>query len=389
MCIILLIVFALLRFFVNKCFNKERFYQLSPLLLFFVLSSVSMLYSSDTDNAVKMLTKLLPFALFPFIFSVLYLKKDSYVRLLKLYVFWMLLVCFYSHTQVLIKLQHNNDILYNIFNSHYSYLSLSKETIGLHSTYYAYYVLLATIFTTSLLLNSKKRIIQFGYLVIIAYFTFFIFHLSARLPIAVLFLFFNLAIIYYFFKQKQLIKGAVILLLFYFISGIVVYNVRITRYRFQHLAGFTYSDGTQHDDGVDKILQWKAAAVANTNLVFGNGIGDADQSIFDSYLNYGLDKYKDRAYNAHNQFIQSFVSLGLIGVVCLLFIFVYYIKLFHRHKQLLPSVILALTFILFQTESYLQRHNGIVMFSFLICLFLQYSQKNPDEDPSLRTNLET
>lgn len=372
MSIILLTVFAFLLMVVNKQFNKQLFYKLSPLVLFFILTLVSTLYSEDKVEAFKMAGRMLPFVLFPFMFSIFQLKDKSYLIFIKIYVFWMLLLCLYSHSQVLIKLYQSNDILFNIFNSYYSYLSLSEETIGLHSTYYAYYIIIAVVFLTKFLIDEKNKIVKFFYILLIGYFTFFVFHLSARLPIATLFLFYNMAIIYYFVRQKKVLRGVFFLLLLYFISSIVIYNVRITRYRFQHLIGFTYSDGTRHDDGINKLLQWRASITANNNMLFGNGIGDADQAIYDAYLHYGLDYYFEKKYNAHNQFIQTFVSMGFVGACYLLFLFFYYFRYFYKNKQVIPAVLLILMFVLYQTESYLQRHNGIVMFLFIICLYMNF-----------------
>lgn len=377
--IILLSVFAFLVFVLKKQFDLKLFYKFLPLLLFYVLTALSVLYSTDVDTGLKMILRLLPFVLLPFIFSIIQLRKKTVFKLLKGYVFWMLLLCLYSHSQVLIKLFKNDDILYNIFLNYYSYKSLANDTIGLHTTYYAYYIIVAVVFLMYFLFHEPRLKRRIFYFVILGYFTFFVFHISARTPIFVLFLFYNFAILYYFFKRKRIKQGIFILLLFYFVSSIAVYNVRITRYRFQHLFGFTYASGVHHDDGLDKLLQWKSSAMANNNVLFGEGIGDANQQIFKSYRIYGLDTYAERGYNAHNQFIQTYVELGLVGLLLLLFIFGYYFSIFYRNRQLIPAVLLLLTFILYQTESYLQRHNGIVLFLFLICLFLNEEKKDSYE----------
>ena len=56
----------------------------------------------------------------------------------------------------LYKLFENNDILFNLFNNHYSYMSLANDTIGLHTTYYAYYVLIAIVFLVYFLFQEKR-----------------------------------------------------------------------------------------------------------------------------------------------------------------------------------------------------------------------------------------
>lgn len=368
--IILLSVFALLVLVINKHFDKKLFLKFTPLILFFVLTLFSTFYSEDIETALKLVSRLLPFILFPFVFSIIHLKRPHYEKVLKIYVFWMLAVCLYSHSQVLIKLYNNNDVLFNLFNNHYSYMSLANDTTDMHTTYYSYYVIVAIVFLMFFLFKESRFKIKVLYLVLLAYFTFFVFHVSARTPIFVLFLFYNFSILYYFFQKKKIKQGVFVLLLFYFISSIAIYNVRITRYRFQHLFGFTYAGGIHHDDGIDKLKQWKASIAANNNLLFGNGIGDANNDIFSSYLDYDLKKYADREYNAHNQFIQTYVALGLLGVIVLLFLFFYYFHLFYKSKQFMPVILLILMFILYQTETYLQRHHGIVMFCFLVCLFM-------------------
>lgn len=373
MAMILLSTFAFLLILFKQKLEVKRLKKFIPLFIFYGILLISVVYSEDTKQALKMANRWLPFLLLPLIFSVITISKKQYLRLMKIFIVWMAMLCVYSHTVVLINLYHNNDVLYNIFNSHYSYLSLSEETIDLHSTYYAYLIIVAVVFLINFLFSERRWKIRLLYFVLIAYFTFFIFHLSARLPIAVLFVFYNMALIYYFFTQKKIWKGILFLVVLYFISSLVIYNVRITRYRFQQLLGFTYSDGTHHEDGRDKILQWEAGIAANKHLIFGNGVGDANQSIFDSYIERGLPKYAEREYNAHNQFIQTYIGMGLAGVVALLFIFFYYFRASYRNGNFTGYSLLFLTFILYQTESYLERHVGVVMFVFLICFLQLYT----------------
>lgn len=377
MAIIVLCLFSFLVFIIYKKFDLKLFIRLLPLVFFFLLTLISVFYSMDKDTAMKMSIRLLPFLLFPFIFSVIQVDRLYFFKLLKLYVFWMTLVCLYSHALVLIKLYQNNDILFNLFNSYYSHMSLANDTTDMHTTYYAYYVLIAVVFLMFLIFNERKKIVRILYFILLSYFTFFIFHLSTRTPIFALFLFYNFSILFYFFKKKKMKQGVFFLLLLYFVTSIAIYNVRITRYRFQHIFGFTYAGGIHHEDGIDKLLQWQASIAANGNILFGNGIGDADNSIFKSYLDFNLKKDAEREYNAHNQFIQTYVALGLIGLLLLVWIFIFYFKKFYGSSFFLGYTLIAISFLLFQTESFLQRHHGIVMFGFLICFFMaQLENKN-------------
>lgn len=370
--IMLLFIYMVVEVIRSKTFNLTNLKSFLPFLLFFLFSVISVSYSEDRENAWKMITRFLPFCIFPIIFSILTINREELQFIMKGFVIWMMGVCLYSHTLVFIKLFKNNDNLYNLFNNDYSYLSLANETIGVHTTYYAYCVLIGIFFTLYLLFENRNSLLKILYFLLLTYFSFFIFHLSARTPIAIMFLVYNVAMVYYFMKFRKMKQGVIALLLFYFITGIVLYNVRVTRYRFQQVFGFTYYDGSHHEDGQYRVKQWESALFANQNILIGNGIGDANASIYNSYPNFDLEKYKDRRYNAHNQFIQTYVGLGFIGLGLLLFIFISYFKFFLKQKFLLGVVFVSASFISYITESFLERQIGIVLFTYLICFFVAY-----------------
>lgn len=365
--IILLTMYSAYYQFTSRAFDFKLFKKLLPFSFYFILSAISIFYSEDKERALKSVIRLLPFLLLPFIFSTIHIKKKHFYTLLYAFSGFIIMLCLYSHTCVLIKLYNNDDVLFNLFNSHYSYLSLSEDTVGIHSTYYAYFVLTAISIILYKLQGTKKTLSKIGLFLAIAYLSFFIFHLSSRLPIVVLFLIFNGAIVYYFFLKKKLRLGVIYLLLLYGITFFVGYNVRITRYRFQQIFGFTYANGIEYNDGYNKLQQWNAGIKANQNFLFGEGIGDANNEIYKSYEYLGLDAYAKKRYNAHNQFIQSFAGLGVLGLVVLLAIFGYTLYVFIKEKDFLGILFVLTSLILFLTESMLERHHGIALFTFLIC----------------------
>jgi O-antigen ligase len=374
--IILLTLYSVYFQFAHRSFNLKTFKNFTPFVVYFVVALLSVLYSENTSRAFKSINRLLPFILLPFVFSTLLIVKKQYHMILYCFASFMVFLCLFSHTKVLIKLYENNDILFNIFNNKYSYLSLSQDTVGIHSTYYAYFVLTAIIVFLHLLLKAKTAKLKTVLVVVIAYLSFFIFHLSSRLPIVVLFLLFNGAIIYYFFSKKKLKTGVIYLLLLYGLTFVIGYNIRITRYRFQQVFGFTYANGNEFNDGLNKLQQFNAGIQSNNNVLLGNGIGDANDEIYKAYRNLGLDTYAERKYNAHNQFIQTYGGLGLLGVVVLLAIFGYALFVFIREKNFIGILFVLSSLLLFQTESMLERHHGIALFVFLICFEIKRSTEN-------------
>ena len=147
----------------------------------------------------------------------------------------------------------------------------------------------------------------------------------------------------------------------------LLFSVRSTRYRFTELFGMKYSSGLYIKSGPDKLAQWSAAIDANTNFLFGNGLGNVNEGIVESNKKHGLIKNANRRYNAHNQYIQTFVGLGIIGLALLIGMFIYswdpksaFLKV-HNYLLLYLSIV-------FLSESYFQRHQGIVFFAFVFCV---------------------
>jgi len=368
----ILAIYSIFLLFIRRHFDLKFIKKMYPLILFYLIITISVFYTENKNAGYNLVIRFLPFLAFPFIFSVLNISKDSFLSLIKFFIFWMTLLALYSHISILIQIYQNNDKLFDFFNIKYSYISLSNDTIGLHAAYYSYYLLITIISLIYLISQNNNRMQKAFLVVVLLYQSFFIFHLSSRTSIVALFLLCNFGILYYFIRRQEVFKGIIFLALFYLLTGITGYNVRVTRYRFQQIFGFTFYNGIHHDDGLDKLKQWSSSCSANNNFIFGNGVGDADDSICESYEKFGLYKFAKREYNAHNQFIQTFVGTGLIGLSILLLIFIYYFKLFYKNNFLLGYLFLIVSFVLFLTESFLQRYHGIVMFSFILSFYSNF-----------------
>jgi O-antigen ligase len=363
-----LTVFSLFFAIKESSFNIKKLKNYLPFLIFYLFVIFSLAYTSNIKYGVDLSIKLAPLIALPFIFSIIKISRKEFFILIKIIIGWVLILALFSHYTVFKKLIENNDIFYNIVRMEYSYKALADDAIGIHRSYYAYFVITAILFLTYLTYFKKyKKLFLF---LSILYLSFFVFHLSVRTALLGLFVVINLYVLLYFIKQNKLKKGLSFLLLFYIIVVLTGYNVRVTRYRFQQTFGFTFSNGTRHDDGIDKINQWKSSIEANKNFFFGNGIGDAKESIIDSYVKHNMLKDANREFNAHNQYIQTYVGLGIIGLFLLFWIFYYYFIFFIKNKFYLGYMFIVVSSILFITESYLERQKGVIIFTLFICLFV-------------------
>jgi len=126
-----------------------------------------------------------------------------------------------------------------------------------------------------------------------------------------------------------------------------------------------------------RLIMWTTTGLLIAEHPFGVGTGNVDYYLTKKLKSYGLDDLATHEYNPHNQFLQTFLEIGIGGFLILLLIGIFTVRVALESKNyLLLVLILSLLFnSLF--ESMLQRQSGIVFYTFWICLIVVfiYQQK--------------
>jgi O-antigen ligase len=120
-----------------------------------------------------------------------------------------------------------------------------------------------------------------------------------------------------------------------------------------------------------RLLQWRLGIEIlneNNDWLFGAGIGQKQQLLNKKYAQHniytGNPELGDTGYlnyNFHNQYLETLVGSGIIGLILLLFI-IFYIFVNQRRKLFFPFVVYLLLILFFIFESVLERQAGIVFF---------------------------
>lgn len=112
----------------------------------------------------------------------------------------------------------------------------------------------------------------------------------------------------------------------------------------------------------------------DNRFLTGFGLNATDEKIkqkrIEKNLYYGYDKF-----NFHNQYIQFFAELGVVGFVLLALILWVNLKNAIKTKHFVHFSFAILMISLFLTESFLSRQRGIVFFILLFCLFNSKTEK--------------
>lgn len=146
----------------------------------------------------------------------------------------------------------------------------------------------------------------------------------------------------------------------------------INRKRFNEMLNppAEYSD-TQYGGTRLRLEKWANTIQCWKNYpVIGTGVGDYKKELDATYLSNNFMIAYEAHYNSHNQYLQSLLATGVIGLALLLCVFITAIYRAIRQKNwrgLVFIVVLALSCI---TESMIERQRGVVFFIFFATFLL-------------------
>lgn len=119
-----------------------------------------------------------------------------------------------------------------------------------------------------------------------------------------------------------------------------------------------------------RLILWTASFELGLAHPMGLGLGGLEPALAKKLNQWGYPLQAKKGFNPHNQFLQIWNEIGLIGIALLGWILISLNKQFYDKRQL-SGLLLSLVFVIFCAfESVLQRESGIVFF---MCWFTALS----------------
>ena len=334
------------------------------ILIFFLIHIISILYSSNKGIAFFDIEVKLSIFLFPilFLFTNRYFTK-IYIITLKLFFF---ISSFFSTLLLLIALVNiiNGGTIHDITYSNFSIL--------LHPSYFAIYNVFAIIIGTSLTkqTNKQNKLLYNISQVLIITSIFFSNSKSGILSLLIISLY--ISIKYLYNKSK-----VVTILSIIFILIISIYTVN-TNSRLKTMLNVTsnYKEiinnpNTYKESTGLRILSWNAAInLIKQNPIVGVGNGDIKPELFKEYEHLGYNKNIEIKMNVHNQFLETWLGQGIIGLIIMMLMFIIPFLSAIKEKDYVLQSFLILIFINFLFESILNTQAGTIFFGFFYSLLV-------------------
>ena len=249
----------------------------------------------------------------------------------------------------------------------------------MHHGYLSMYILLSVAYLVYVALHKEEterphKILAYSSLIVsIIILTTYLFILQSRSGILGLILLAIGVLLFIFFKLRRYLLGVVLLSCIAAVVIAVLIAVPIS----QHRLSDTLAKVAVHDQSDERYIISKASLnVVKDNMPWGVGAGDRIDELVAEYQRMGAEKQYWRRYNPHNQFVDTLMTTGIVGLLVLSIILILPAIDCFKDKNYLFLAFLFMVALSALFESILERQMGINFFCFLYCLFMVESKNN-------------
>ena len=336
-------------------------------IAFYLLHVIGLLYTVNMPAGLFDLEIKLSLLIFPLILASRPVKGQQLNRVL----FALTLGCCLS---LLVMLIRATVIYFTSGENNFYYQALS---FFIHPSYISMYVNVCIAWIGYHVINKSTPVTGFSRVVLFFILLFFMLMtvlLSSKMGFLTLLLLVVGFLVYYVIKMKRYKTGITGLALIMVILAGIWYGVPEFKGRVERAVTAVTAGSADKTDGEStavRMLIWKAAnKVIAENPVIGTGTGDSKDELMKEYEREGITGAIEHKLNAHNEFYQVFVTLGLIGFLLLLFnLFAPLFNAIKTHRAVY-TLFLAIVIFNFLTESMLETQAGVVFYAFfnsLLC----------------------
>ena len=382
-------IFFIYSFFFNSMSEKwillKQRKDILFILGFFALNLISALLSKNLQEGIAALGIRVSLVFIPFAIGTLYIKENLKDRIIWGFAFATTIAAIGILIFGIWRAESNNDLSL-LYNDNLS------SIINLQSIYYAMLINIS-IFSYIYLwmknssLINKKAIIPILFILFIVHFL-----LASRIAIIILYGSTFIFALFCIFRKKLIFEGIAIIIGLLSALFLLLYFFPKTINRFQELTytKFDYKSmaNESHFNAPLNAQQWNGAnqrlalwecgfTVIKKNIIFGTTIGDRMDELKKEYIRKEFFFAVKANRNLHNNYLDTWVSLGIIGLIIFLlgFIFLPIYKCI-KTKDLYGMLIVICFMLSFISETYMDRTVGNTLTAFFISFIASYKKRS-------------
>jgi O-antigen ligase len=343
------------------------------MILFYVMHLIGMLWTVNYSKGWEDIGMKLSFLVVPFFFAIgnIKLSRDLLEKWL---IRFTLILLFGLYTWAIYKSIHYYE------DNHWAYFFESEFSAVMHRSYLGtYLVFVSFIALASSIKKNKRKLLNLFSFIIISIASFQTLSKSAMIIWALLFIIF---ITWWIIKNQKIYIGLGIIILFIFgISYLFNINSRLIG-RLEEIPkaikSFKNHDNKSAESNEARLIMWSTSLIViKHHPIIGAGTGDVKDELIAKNFALGNTTVAEEKLNSHNQYLNTWTQLGIIGLILLLMIYLTLIILAIRNRDYLIGLFVFVLFISMLFESFIEIQSGIIPFTVLImCITLPYFRGN-------------
>lgn len=358
----------LVLFFISSLANRNKEIsfkkELLPFIIYFLVQLFSLTYSEDLNYAGKRIVLSLSLIVIPECFFLSKLNfREHQIKIYRTFLVSTLLALIINLLWSFINYLDSGSI------HEFFYLKLSKFQ---HTSYFALSQSIGILVTSYLLLKDKTKNWQILYK--LAPFLLASGIVLTASKTGIIGLIFSLPIfIYYLIKtsRKKLIAVSFTSICLVLITWTLFFQSP-TQHRFRKLSksldSSTIEPEQKKGSAASRIKIWTLGVDTALHApILGYGVGDGNEVLSDLYSQNGYEHLIKKKFNAHNQFLQTFLETGALGLIVLIWMIV--LPVFSNFS--IWNILITGLFVLnLFTESFLCKQIGVNLFVLSYTLLL-------------------
>lgn len=357
------------------------------LILFWVIHLISLSYSADLSYGLSKIFRMISILILPLFITFDFDSKDkrkitiAYIASATLVLVFFLLRAFYHSLSM-----ENGEYVFNFHNSISSYGSFFyyQEFVNPHHpSYFSMYLTLAMVFVLKFYKEANSVKNKISLIVLSLFLVAGVVLTSSRAGLLTLVIVLSVAM-FWLLNQRGKIVGLISALL---IIPVALYYLSDNP-RFKTITTYvkaSVENNTQIKDEYESLVMIRVKMwpiiLKDLNIkeiLLGVGLGDTNQRFIQAYKNNNLEYAAATELNAHNQYIQTLVSTGILGLLLLLTIIGYGFWFAYNNRDMLLFLFFTIISVNFIFESMLERIFGVIFFTFFL-LFLSTKPQNQNK----------
>lgn len=373
--LVVVLVFSLLYFDWKNQVNafKNNLFAISC-LIYFSWHGISIAWSSDVSYGFQDLLSKASLIVIPFLLAPIFnIPVKEHYKAWWIFIGSAVLVFIYAFAMAAIHPVFVSTTSQNLIDA-FTYESISSH-VDFQPIYLSLYLISAFFLTLYHAIETGK--FKWYHIGCLAVFFGFLIMLSSRMEIMVFFAVLATFMMVWGHNKGQLKKMILITSGLFVLTVGLIMSSSTSRQRFTEMLDTkqSYTENAYGGRGL-RIQKWKFTLECwMKQPMLGTGAGDYSQELQQTYMDNDFKVGYVNHYNSHNQFLQTLLTSGIIGLLSLLFLFGSAIYQGYRHRNWVAFTFIFVFALSCLTESMLERQRGIVFFVFFTSFLL--SRKSP------------